>query len=85
MSKKLKKTKPELGSEYETPEEEISEESEEIESKAPEGHKRPSITDIKSPQTKQEYKKLIEDYKERNPAKYETKKSELEKKLGAMK
>ena len=57
-----------------------------------EGFKRPSITDRKPVHTKKQFKALIENWlgeneslKEKNPAKYQLKKSELETKLAKMK
>ena len=49
------------------------------------GLKRPSITDLKAAHTKKSYLELIEAYKIQNPAKYEAKKSELERKLKEIK
>ena len=46
-----------------------------------EGHKTRSLIDLKPVYTKEQYKELIKDYAKRNPAKYEAKKSELERKM----
>ncbi len=50
-----------------------------------EGYKRPSVTNVQHVYTKKQFEKLMEAYKIQNPAKYERKKSELERKLKEIK
>lgn len=47
--------------------------------------KNPSISNMKVVHTAKQYKALIEHYKKQNPAKYEAKKVELERKLKELK
>lgn len=47
--------------------------------------KNPSISNMKVVYTAKQYKALIEHYKKQNPAKYESKKVELERKLKELK
>lgn len=57
-----------------------------------EGYKRPSITNVHEVHTKKQFESLVDAYwknnpdmKEKNPAKYHRKKSELERKLKELK
>ena len=49
------------------------------------GFKQPSITNVKTAYTYEQFKALMKGYKKQNPAKYKAKKSELVAKLRALK